>query len=129
MKLLIIILVLLGFSCKEIKQKEDCFYVKLSFIWINDSVSISIDNGIVSNQKIFKEPFRYDNKNHCFLIKNYCTSKDTVKIYVRINNIDTVLYAPTKEVRGYYVGSDLANGFVIFPDYHKGGLRERMPED
>ena len=119
----VIIYCILCLSCKnpvhytcKLSNYKNIKYVSfiLGSIWEGDNLKIIFDNGKYTWESgIYKYSYFSDPKKVKYIIEDYCTLSDSIKITLFINSKDTVFYIPSKQIGLCYIGNDINRKLIL----------------
>ena len=118
--LLILLLGIYSCSIPNERGKNECFEGEGiaiflgSFFPYNTSMSLVINDGEYTLNKYF--PLGME-KDDLTCLTNHTSSNDSIKIYLRINKLDTVMYLNKKIHKKVFIGATLDRRPIISIDF------------
>jgi hypothetical protein len=117
---------LLIIVCLACNPRTNCTYpinIKLYRVFPNDEFEIRV-NGSDSTifRKDYNKFFLIDaSKPNEYLVKDYCDSKDSIKVHFIVNKRhDFTFFVNPKLVKNVYLGCDQTDSINVYFDYRDG---------
>lgn len=114
----LIFLLLLFVQCNTFcKQKIDIVIVSIE---VGDKIEVQIDDGKENYITISENDESDEYLNTEPIISNYCNGTDSVKLKININNLDTVFYVNSENVKRIYIGENMQNKLFVLNTFRNG---------
>jgi hypothetical protein len=103
------------YNCENSNDKN-VKYVSfvLESIWEEDNYKLIIDDGKFTWESgIYSYTYFTDYKNFKYIVEDYCTLSDSIKLKLYVNLNDSVFYIPSKNKSTCFIGTDINKKLIL----------------